>query len=156
MTEDKPRKVYWAGRQWCVTDFGLETVDPDEYYVEKNELGGFTDGEPEGRIILERVRHIAEKTWVDIEDLLAAFSVAAHVHNVDVPPGAMLTTFDEVRSQRYASEAFEASGEAGDGIVSGGAAYERMTVANDALEQRRKDGWSFSQVPDPQAAAEQQ
>ncbi len=66
----EPRKVFWQGRQWCVTDYGIETIKRDRYYIEAERLGDLTDGrDRDVRPGAERMRHTGGKTWVDIEGL---------------------------------------------------------------------------------------
>ncbi len=96
-----PRKVFWAGRQWCVTDYGLETIRENLYYVEAGLLRRLTDyDEAEERPVAETLRHISRKTWVDIEDLFAGFSVAVAIHNITMPPGAVSNAIIDARDAR--------------------------------------------------------
>jgi hypothetical protein len=60
--------TYWSGSQWEVTRDGLEAMD----------TGYLIDGERLGE--LDWLRHMSGKSWVDIEDFIAAFAVALVVH----------------------------------------------------------------------------
>ena len=74
------RPVYWQGRQWAVTGYGLETVsEPYHYFFEKARLGSLDEGdreEPE----FSSLRHIMSKTWCDVDDLAEAFRQAIAFH----------------------------------------------------------------------------
>lgn len=65
-------KTYYRGSQWMVTDYGIEQVDggyhipADDFSMDVGE-GGWP-------------AHMAEKSWVDIEDFKRAYSVACRVH----------------------------------------------------------------------------
>jgi hypothetical protein len=132
MSEETPRKVYWAGRQWCVTDYGLETIREHEYYVEAARLADRTDGDdPAKPPQIETIRHIAEKNWVDIEDLFAAYVIAAHVHGVTVPEGSLLRTMRHARAALWEAETFSRM-----------RAQERAAAGNDS----RFDVVSFSDM----------
>ena len=69
-------RVIWSGKQWAVTDYGIECIIGATYEIEK------------ARLLEDRdygwIKHMAEKTWVDLPDFVAAFGVAlaAHVHEV--------------------------------------------------------------------------
>lgn len=94
----EPRKVYWTGRQWCVTDNGLETIVEGQYDIEAEALGHLTTGdEPEA----ERMRHTGSShSWVDIEDFAAAFAVALAVHAgryQPLPEGAFINALAGLR-----------------------------------------------------------
>lgn len=107
---ETPRTIFWAGRQWCVTDFGLETVKEDRYSVEAERLGDLTESNyPDAEPSAERFRHIAEKTWVDIEDLAAAFAMALEIHRgkyEPLPAGALHNALAHARWEKIANQAF--------------------------------------------------
>lgn len=72
------RTVYWAGRQWCVTSFGLETVIDHEYDVAAAALGHLTDGSDEP--MAERLRIGSMGDGLDKRDKTASeVSLAADV-----------------------------------------------------------------------------
>ena len=62
------KPVYWRGRQWAVTSYGVECRERD-YWIEKKRL--WEDEESFGW-----VRHMAEKNWVDIADFAEALRIA--------------------------------------------------------------------------------
>ncbi len=71
---DRPSlgKVIWHGRQWAVTDYGLECLC-FRYDIEKERLWekekehGWMD-------------HMGEKNWVDVADFAEALRIARHTH----------------------------------------------------------------------------
>ena len=84
---DLEHPVYWQGRQWAVTGFGIETVDePYHYFWEKERLGSLqNDG-----LCFQFPMHILEKTWLDVQDMLAAWDqvMIYHAkHFTVIPPG---------------------------------------------------------------------
>jgi hypothetical protein len=137
--EEAKREVYWAGRQWCVTDYGLETITPDSYYIAASELGELTSGI--ASVTAERFRHVSEKGWVDVEDFAAAFAVALEVHKGKFPPlpeNAFLTsTAQQNRSGIYTmSEMAKVDAEVGE-----------------MVEQHIAAGGQFRTIPDPHQPA---
>lgn len=118
-----PRKVFWQGRQWCVTDHGIETIKRDRYDIEAERLGDLTEGrDRDQRPGAERLRHAATKTWVDLEDLAAAFAVALQVHAgkfTPLPNGAFHNTLADLRWSKARSGVYQeleaAAGEINDG-----------------------------------------
>ncbi len=67
----------WRGQLWRVTAQGLESLD-ESYWVEctrLNEVRPFSDGRRSDWLL-----HMAEKTWVDLDDFIAAFCVAIAVY----------------------------------------------------------------------------
>jgi hypothetical protein len=83
-------EILWTGRQWAVTEFGLETLDRDiAYSVPVAALGRKTYGsggpghdtdEP------ETLRHLCGKQWTDVEDLITGFSKALEIHDGKCQP----------------------------------------------------------------------
>lgn len=148
--EQPPRKVYWSGRQWCVTDFGLETINPDRYYVEPSQLRRLTEGA--GIPMAEGLRHIGEKTWVDIEDLAAAFAVAVQVHKLELPHDAFINALSVIRMGRAEDKAFResrtAAGETSD-IISGIDIGKHEGNVAAALAERVAKFGEFRFIPDP-------
>jgi hypothetical protein len=70
-------QVRWQGRQWAVTDYGIEARD-GTYAIEKARLGemhGTSWSWPQ---------HMAEKGWPDVDDFVTAWLVALAVHGVKV------------------------------------------------------------------------
>lgn len=68
MSDDK---TYYSGSQWKVTDYGIEQVDGG-YHIPH---GDFSMDVGEGGW----VGHMADKSWVDMEDFVRAFKVALTV-----------------------------------------------------------------------------
>lgn len=151
-----PRKVYWAGRQWCVTDFGLETVTPDRYYVEAERLGVLTDGR--GPPMAETYRHICRKTWVDIEDLAAAFAVALQIHAGryrPLPDGAYLEAISYGRRQRRHDGIYQVIKLArGLKEPTTGQMLDIGSEAEDVVAVEVEAGRSFNLIPDPAVATD--
>ena len=155
MKEENRRNVYWAGRQWCVTEYGLETIRPGRYLVEAERLGDLSHGKvPKA----ERLRHVAEKTWVDVEDLIAAFSVAVLVHagKFDpLPAEAMVNALADLRMKRWRSEEHARL----DGPNQSMKAYDlnelhkKSAKVDGRLLKRISDGPPFQFVPDPAPGA---
>lgn len=152
MAEEKPRQVYWAGSQWCVTDYGLETVEPDRYYVEARRFGDLTQhsgSEP----FAELVRHIGEKTWVDVEDLFAAFAVGVQIHAgafEPLPDGALKNAMEAVRAERWENAAFNrhAAPYRTGGGMDARDMKEPMIKAGEDLRRRRAEGPPFYLIED--------
>lgn len=70
--------VLWHGRQWAVTEYGMECRD-GTYVIEASRL---REQEPE----YSWQRHMAEKNWVDQADFARAFAVACLVHRGEAIP----------------------------------------------------------------------
>lgn len=67
-------EVLWQGRQWAVTEDGLERRD-GTYSIAKERLNEtFDDGS------VDWLFHMGEKTWLDKEDFATAFFVALTLH----------------------------------------------------------------------------
>lgn len=151
------RKVYWAGRQWCVTDGGLDTIS-DDYQIDAVALGHLTDGAEEP--LAERVRHVCKKTWVDIEDFFAAFAIALDVHAgkfTPLPAGALFRAMEVARIGRWADREFAQVRERRDrsGAPIGFTEANEIREMIDALLKRRlADGPSFQEVVDPRQPRE--
>jgi hypothetical protein len=72
-------EIWWQGRQWAVTDYGLECRDGC-YPIEKERLAED----------LERgwswPQQMGEKTWVDLGDFITAWCAALVLHGIDAGP----------------------------------------------------------------------
>lgn len=67
--------IWWQGRQWAVTSYGIEARD-GRYVIEKARLTeGLKPPNP-----YSWVRHVGQKTWVDLTDFSTAFFVAVAMH----------------------------------------------------------------------------
>src|SRR4051812_32559167 len=71
--------VWWRGRQWAVTAYGIECLD-GTYAIEASrlaeEIGSFAWPE-----------HMSEKDWCDPEEFATAWLVALAMHGTKVPGG---------------------------------------------------------------------
>lgn len=73
------KPIYYEGRQWAVTAYGLECRDgtyaiaADRLWEEEAEYGW--------------VLHMAEKNWVDVEDFIVALCLARVKHREKCPAG---------------------------------------------------------------------
>jgi hypothetical protein len=65
---DRLIKIYWKGRQWAATKFGVQCRD-GSYSIPRNRLW---ENEAEHPWIM----HMAEKDWIDLEDFAEALRVA--------------------------------------------------------------------------------
>lgn len=143
------RKIYWAGRQWCVTDMGLETIKLNEYAVEAARLGDLTEGVGrDQRPGAERLRHIGTKTWVDVEDLAAAFAVALQVHHgqyAALPKGAFHNTLADLRYGKVQTEIYRELRHDSSSVdlIEG---FELLEKAQKIMAERYPDGSEFYQV----------
>jgi len=74
--------LWWQGRQWAVTSFGLERRD-GTYYIDAHRLAENIDtvGWP---------LHMTRKAWLDDEDFMTAWCIALAMHGISV-------TQDQVR-----------------------------------------------------------
>lgn len=69
MTYDLTEPVYWQGRQWAVTAYGVEALD-GRYQIARSDL----DDEPARKRLLDQMR---DHYWVHLDDLRAALEVSA-------------------------------------------------------------------------------
>ena len=60
--------IYWKGRQWAVTSYGIEARD-GKYPIKGERV--WEDNEGHGW-----VEHMAEKEWVDLSDFVEALRLA--------------------------------------------------------------------------------
>lgn len=145
------RVVYWAGRQWCVTADGLDTISGD-YEIDAASLGHLTEWS--GPPMAERLRHVCEKTWVDIEDFVAAFAVALQVHAdkfTPLPAGAFMEAVEGARRGRWENAEFERIRRERSLT---GVDMRQASEIGDEVDQRLKQhaaagGLPFDRVPDP-------
>ena len=77
-------EVWWVGRQWAVTRYGLEKRD-GKYFVQKNRL---VENLREG---WSWIGQIGCKSWADVEDVATAFYVAVAMHGFSLTPENMDT-----------------------------------------------------------------
>ncbi len=69
---DPLHRILWRGRQWAVTEYGIECLD-GTYPIERDRLG--TEPWP---------MHVTGKMWVDSDDFTTAWLVALSLHGVTV------------------------------------------------------------------------
>jgi hypothetical protein len=70
--------IWWRGRQWAVTEYGIEALDGTYSFEAKRLTEDIEDwGWP---------AHMAEKDWVDTEELATAWLVALAIHGAHAPP----------------------------------------------------------------------
>jgi hypothetical protein len=74
---EKLDRVLWQGRQWAVTDYGLECRD-GTYCFEAARIAEHADtyGWP---------LHITQKNWADSDDFCTAWLVAIALHGIRIP-----------------------------------------------------------------------
>lgn len=146
--EATPRKIYWQGKQWCVTDYGIETVEQDRYYIEAERLGDLTEGRDRDQHPgAERLRHTGGKTWVDIEELAAAFAVALQVHAGKFPPlpdGAFHNTLADLRWSRVSQSVYRELDKGPHSSVQGG--FGPLTETDEEMARRYPDRGRFYEV----------
>jgi hypothetical protein len=68
--------VIWQGRQWAVTDYGLEARD-GTYSIDRRRLR-------QDLPAWSWPQQMGEKDWVDIEDFTTAWLVGLSVHGIQV------------------------------------------------------------------------
>ena len=84
---DALHPVWWRGRQWAVTELGVEALDGTYFF--------------EARRLVEDIEvhpwplHMAEKNWVDVDDFTTAWMVALVLHGMasKVKPERLLQIF---------------------------------------------------------------
>lgn len=72
VTGDEPHKILWRGRQWAVTEYGLEALD-GSYPIA---AGRLEEEFSEWSWLMQ----MGEKTWIDMPDFTTAFMVAIVLH----------------------------------------------------------------------------
>jgi hypothetical protein len=66
-------EIWWSGRQWAVTAYGIEALD-GTYHIEADRLY-------EGLASHSWPEHIGEKIWTDNDDFVTAWLVAISLHS---------------------------------------------------------------------------
>lgn len=80
MCGDALAKIWWQGKQWVVTEFGIECRD-GTYAVPANELTYDLDsGTNHGW-----VEQMLSKGWADMDDFRTAYFVALSMHGHQLP-----------------------------------------------------------------------
>ncbi len=70
------KPVYWRGRQWAVTRYGVECLT-QFYAIRKDAL--FRSGDPLSEEPSGWIAHMAQKRWVDILDFQDALAHAVRL-----------------------------------------------------------------------------
>jgi hypothetical protein len=65
-------EIWWQGRQWAVTDYGLECRD-GTYAIERERL-------LEEATTYGGIRQVGMKIWCDVDDFSTAYLVAVAMH----------------------------------------------------------------------------
>jgi hypothetical protein len=83
-------EIWWRGRQWAVTAYGIECLD-GTYVIEGSWLMGDMEEYP-------WLRHMAEKIWVDIDEFATAWMIALllHGHGAKVDAGHIRKSFAQL------------------------------------------------------------
>jgi hypothetical protein len=94
--------VLYENHQWAVTEHGIESVKPAPTYpIEANRLLE-RDGVGRGKLYDWPV-HMAQKSWVDIEAFIDAFSRALRLHagkyKGDADPDTLRASISEARRE---------------------------------------------------------
>jgi hypothetical protein len=76
-------EIWWRGRQWAVTSYGVECLD-GTYSFETKRLADGLHGS--GPVDASWCVQMAEKGWVNVDDFATAWLVALSLHGVRVPP----------------------------------------------------------------------
>jgi hypothetical protein len=84
-------QIWWRGKQWAVTDYGLECLD-GRYFLEASRL---LDGGCPWPL------HVGQKKWVDPDEFATAWIVALALHNHPAPPqDKLLAMFSALKPQK--------------------------------------------------------
>lgn len=86
-------EVWWRGKQWAVTAFGIECLD-GTYFAPAADLAKELQPWP---------LHMASKTWVDIDEFTTAWMVALLLHGQasQVDPAAVREMFGKLRPRNH-------------------------------------------------------
>lgn len=82
-------EIWWRGKQWAVTAYGIECLNGD-YEIEADRLAeGFPEdegGDSSDGILFDDTWavHMAEKNWVDIDEFATAWLVALALHGTSL------------------------------------------------------------------------
>ena len=92
--DDDLHEVWWQGRQWAVTAYGIEARD-GSYPIEAKRIG-----EKRGKSMSDWVPHMAEKDWVDLPDFVTSLMVASILHSKPLPARMIWNGWKEAKKQR--------------------------------------------------------
>ena len=76
---DAPQKIWWQGKQWAVTEYGIECRDGTYAIPAKKLTYDLDSGSNHGWV--EQMR---SKDWVDMDDFRTAYFVALSMHGYNV------------------------------------------------------------------------
>lgn len=79
-------EVWWRGRQWAVTETGIEQIGGD-YYIETDSLALRIVHGLDDELLPD---HMARKDWVDVADFTTVWMVALVLYGVAVSPDRVL------------------------------------------------------------------
>lgn len=65
-------KIYWQGRQWAVTEYGIEARDGN-YAIQAS------------RLHEKWCSHMMGKSWIDLDDFMTAYFVAIGMRQTGFP-----------------------------------------------------------------------
>jgi len=74
-------RILWRGRQWAVTVYGVEALD-GTYFFDRSRIADGVVSKFDAHHSWPV--HMAEKTWVDIDDFVTCWLVAITLHGVKV------------------------------------------------------------------------
>lgn len=77
------QKTHWEGKQWKVTDEGMEAF-PVSYHIAAERLGEINSIGDED--MADWLFHLPEKEWLDYPDFVQAFFIALDVHEGKYKP----------------------------------------------------------------------
>ena len=82
-------EIWWRGKQWAATQYGIECLD-GTYTIEKASL---LKGNPDIQAMLPN--HMSEKEWVDIDEFTTAWMIGLllHGHGGKIAPDLLLKIF---------------------------------------------------------------
>jgi hypothetical protein len=92
--------IWWRGRQWAVTAYGIECLD-GTYVIERERLLELPHGSwPE---------HMAGKIWVDIDEFATAWLIALLLHGYKTKRKDLLDAFGRLPPRRRPVRRFPAA-----------------------------------------------
>ena len=109
-------------KQWRVTSWGLESISPrtnSNYWIEAEWLDRITTRSEDP--LYDWPLHMAEKSWVDIEDFIAAFRQALirHAKKIrPIDPDILEASFGAARLEARMTDEYRKANSHLDGIYS--------------------------------------
>lgn len=79
---EAPTEIWWRGKQWAVTEAGIEALD-GTYFIDKARLLEDWKNWP-------WLRQLSDKNWVDSDDFATAFMVGLVLHGYSQADAATL------------------------------------------------------------------